>query len=96
MGLELRLAQETPDGVARDAFDDALRARRRCQRGMGTMAERPAVSLGGSGANAMIPQICSGWNVYGVPRARSIAQALGDRPSFVGAPAFAPVLHGRA
>jgi hypothetical protein len=54
-----------------------------------------AVSIGGSKANAMIRQICSGWNVGGVPgRSASHKPWATGRPSPTRLP-FAPSLHGR-
>jgi hypothetical protein len=54
-----------------------------------------AVSLGGSKANAMIRQICSGWNIDGVPGSgASHKHWATGRPSPTRL-AFAPALDGR-
>jgi len=96
VGLELDLAQEAPDGVAQDARDDALLARRRRQRGLAPMGEGPPAL-----ARRLTDQRDDLADLLGRERrrrtrARRIAQSLGERLPRAGTPAFAPALPGRA
>ena len=96
MGLELDLTQEAPNGVGRDALDDALLARRRRQRGLAPMGEGPpALARRLTGQSDDLADLL-GLECRRGTRTRRIAQSLGERLSRAGTPASAPALHGRA